>query len=94
MPPTTSRTHSQSKISDTFRSSVKTTKPLKGTTPVDTKPIQSSTTPSIIPETTDTNKHLVPNDPKLVSAAKAIEAERQAPFGRSSKTTKAYSSSS
>jgi hypothetical protein len=83
MPPTTSRSSSQSKISDTFRSSVKATKPLKETTPF-TKPVTTSTLRDTVPETAEvkeTNKHLNPKDPKLASTARAIEAGRQAPFG-------------
>ena len=85
MAPTTSRSSSQSKISDTFRSSVKATKPLKETTPF-TKPVTTSTLRDTVPknpEVKETHKHLKPNDPKLVSTARAIEAERQAPFGNS-----------
>jgi hypothetical protein len=95
MAPTTSRSSSQSKISDTFRSSVKATKPLKETTPF-VKPVTTSTLRDTLPknpEVKETHTHLNPNDPKLVSAARSIEDERQAPFGNSP-TLNAYTSSS
>jgi len=85
MAPTVARSNSQSKISDTFRSGSKATKPLKQTKPASTasvaavKPI-TKPLPTASTDKTD-DKHLNPRDPKLANAARAIEADRQAPFG-------------
>ena len=79
MAPTVSRSTAQSKISDSFRSSGKVAKPLKQTKPP-VKPIVKSPSAEAISEESD-SKHLIPNNPKLVSAARAIEADRKAPFG-------------
>jgi hypothetical protein len=74
----TTRTASQSKISDSFRSGAKGTKPLKKSISAD-QPVTKSS-PAAAPEKTEEN-HLVLKDPKLVSAARSIEADRKAPFG-------------
>jgi len=79
MAPTVSRSASQSKISDSFRASAKATKPLKQTKPA-VKPISKAPVESVKSEEKDST-NLNPNDPKLVSAARAIEKDRQAPFG-------------
>lgn len=79
MAPTVTRSSSQSKISDSFRSSAKAAKPLKQVKPA-VKPI-AKREPSPVQSEKEDNKHLTPNDPKLVSSARAIEANRKAPFG-------------
>src|ERR1700738_2681870 len=76
MAPTVSRSQSQSKISDTFRSSSKVTKPLKQTTSA-----VQRVTKSVSPPATKANKSLNDNDPKLRALASKIESDRQAPFG-------------
>jgi hypothetical protein len=76
MVPTTAPRASQTKISDAFRASSKSTKPVKQTpAPAKPKPVEPEQ------EVEDKENHLIPNDPKFVRAAKAIEAERQAPLG-------------
>lgn len=79
MAPTVARSTSQSKISDTFRSSGKPAKQTKQTKPA-IQPITKSSppTPQTIPKD---GKHLNENDPNLRSAAKRIETKREAPFG-------------
>jgi len=79
MPPTTSRSYSQPKISDSFRATSKATKPVK-TTPTVHEPV---TKPVPAPAVTQAKEgeHLTPNDPKFVAVARAIEADRKAPFG-------------
>lgn len=88
MAPTVSRSYSQSKISDAFKSSTKSSKPLKQTQkqpqPVKSlsktpSPVIASTTPQSIED--DGRPHLNPSDPVLVKASRAIESDRQAPFG-------------
>jgi DNA polymerase delta subunit 4 len=85
MAPAVLRSYSQSKISDAFKSSTKTSKPLKQSKqPVKSisktpSPVIASTTPQTVE---DTRAHLNPSDPALVKAARTIEADRQAPFGR------------
>jgi len=78
MAPTVARSTSQSKISDTFRSSGKPAKQTKQTKPA-IQPITKSSppTPQTIPKD---GKHLNENDPNLRSAAKRIETKREAPF--------------
>ena len=83
MAPTIARSTSQSKISDSFRSSAKATKPLKQVKPA-VKPVTKSASPPAKPKKED-DTHLNPNDPKLVATAQAIEANRKAPFGIASK---------
>ena len=83
MAPTVSRSTSQSKISDSFRAGAKTTKPLKQTKPA-VKPITKAPVESVKSEEKDSTL-LNPKDPKLVSAARAIEKDRQAPFGTTPK---------
>lgn len=81
MAPASTRSASQSKISDSFRSGAKATKPLKKSISA-VKPItKHSPTPATQSGTTEDN-HLIPNDAKLVSAARSIEADRKAPFGK------------
>jgi len=79
MAPTVTRSSSQSKISDSFRSSAKAAKFLKHVKPA-VKPI-AKREPSPVQSEKEDSKHLIPNDPKLVSTARAIEANRKAPFG-------------
>jgi len=79
MAPTVSRPTTQSKISDSFRATAKATKPLKQTKPA-VKPIPKAPVDSVKSEEKDPI-NLNPNDPKLVSAARAIQKDRQAPFG-------------
>jgi hypothetical protein len=89
MPPTVARSSSQSKISDTFRSGAKNTKPLKQTKPAAAaavvKPVTKLAPPSTLPADKKDGKHLNASDPKLVNAARAIEANRQTPFGTSTR---------
>ena len=80
MVPTVSHSSSQSKISDTFRSSSKATKPIKETKVSVSKRPTKPLTPPPVTQPND-QKHLNPNDPKLLSVARAIESNRQAPFG-------------
>jgi hypothetical protein len=82
MAPAVTRSSSQSKISDSFRSSAKAAKPLKQVKPA-VKPI-AKRKPSPVESEEEDGKHLthlIPNNPKLVSAARTIEANRKAPFG-------------
>ena len=81
MAPTVLRSSSQSKISDSFRASAKATKPLKQTKPA-VKPLTKVPAES---DKSEDSAHLNPKDPKLVSAARAIEKDRQAPFGTTPK---------
>lgn len=81
MAPTSTRSASQSKISDSFRSGAKATKPLKKSISAVKPIIKPSPPPATQSEKTEDN-HLIPNDPKLVSAARSIEADRKAPFGK------------
>jgi len=81
MAPTVSRSSSQSKISDSFRAGAKATKPLKQTKQA-VKPITQDPVESVESEEQD-SAHLNSKDPKLISAARAIEKNRQAPFGMS-----------
>jgi DNA polymerase delta subunit 4 len=81
------RSLSQSKISDTFRSSVNATKPLKETKTAIAKsianPSRTAAAPTVAAPTVDSSKRLLPNDSRLVSAARVIERNRQSPFGTS-----------
>jgi DNA polymerase delta subunit 4 len=78
MAPTATRSSSQPKIFNSFRASGKGTKSLKSAKaavqPTTTKPAPTS------PEAEKEN-HLNPKNSKYVSAARAIEADRKAPFG-------------
>jgi len=82
MAPTTSRSVAQTKISDSFRSSAKASRPLK-----DTKPTVKAVVkpPALTPPPVETvgegTKNLNPSDPALVATARSIEANRMAPFG-------------
>jgi hypothetical protein len=79
MAPTVARSNSQSKISDTFRSSGKPAKQNKQNKPV-IQPTTESSPPA--PQTIQKDgKHLNENDPNLRSAAEKIETKREAPFG-------------
>jgi len=84
MAPALARSSSQSKISDTFRSGAKATKPLKQTKQATAAAVKPTTKPAALASSTlpADGKHLNVSDPKLVTAARAIEADRQAPFGR------------
>ena len=78
MAPTVGRSSSQAKISNSFRSSTKATKPLKQ----NTSAVKPATEPVSPPRSEEKNtQRLAPNDPKLVSAARAIEEHRRSPFG-------------
>jgi len=87
MAPTVSRSYSQSKISDAFKPSTKSSKPIKQTKqPIKSisktpSPVIASTNPPQQSVAEDTRAHLNPSDPSLVQAARRIEADRQAPFG-------------
>ena len=83
MPPLVARSSSQSKISDSFRSTAKATRPLKDTSTTVKSVAQPvpKTEPLTESDQNVSKQHLVSNDPKLVGAARAIEADRKAPFG-------------
>jgi hypothetical protein len=85
MAPTAARSSSQSKISDTFRSGTKNTKPLKQTKPspvaAAVKPVTKPGPISTLPAEKKDVKHLNASDPNLVNAARKIESNRQTPFG-------------
>lgn len=89
MAPAVSRSYSQSKISDSFRPSTKSSKPLKQTKQPSVKPVSKTPSPvvaSITPQPAapdDIRAHLNPSDPTLVVSARSIEADRKAPFGTS-----------
>jgi len=84
MAPTVSRSSSQSKISDTFRSGTRATKPLKQSKQAVT-PTVKSVQPAVaaIPDAPakKDSKHLNANDPKLRAAKDTILATRKAPLG-------------
>lgn len=80
MAPTVSRSSSQSKISHSFKASAKTSKTLKQTATATPVPVAKPAPSPTLTEEKD-EKHLVPDDPKFVSAARSIQDDRKAPFG-------------
>ena len=82
MAPTTSRSSAQTKISDSFRSSAKATRPLKDRKPTAKAVVKpASLTPHPIETVEPGTKSLNPSDITLVATARSIEENRMAPFG-------------
>jgi len=82
MAPTTSRSSAQTKISNSFRSSAKSTRPLKDTKPTVKAVVKpASRTPHPVEPAEAGTKTLNPSDAALVATARSIEANRMTPFG-------------
>jgi hypothetical protein len=83
-PPYTRSSSSQTKISETFKATSKSSKPVKQTKPLSSRTPSASTTSSKTPSPVlpaSVPSPALAKNPKLVFAAKKIESQREAPFG-------------